>query len=154
MKKTLQVLGAIFGILLIGIVIMIVRAATTGRVLDESSKAYIDEAVPAIISTWSKEELLKRAAPALIEADQKVPGQGEKMFAKLGGALGALKAYKGSTGESSTHYGSKAGKVITAQYFADATFEKGDARILVRLVQTDGQWQIVFFHVNSPVLLD
>ena len=46
-----------------------------------------------------------------------------------------------------------AGKVITAAYITSARFEKGPAQLTVRLIQNDGHWQILQFHVNSPIFL-
>lgn len=39
-------------------------ATVKGRALDKQSRAYVDAAVPAIVSTWSAKELLDRASPS------------------------------------------------------------------------------------------
>jgi hypothetical protein len=36
-------------------------------------------------------------------------------------------------------------------YTAPATFEKGEAKVRVTLVQHDGTWQILGLTVNSPL---
>jgi hypothetical protein len=45
------------------------------------------------------------------------------------------------------------GKVISAQYTAEATFQKGDATIKLGLIKHGDQWQILSFYVDSPALV-
>jgi hypothetical protein len=148
MKNLLMWLGGIFFVVLLGVGGLIAYLANAGAALDTSSKAYVDEAVPAIVARWSKEQLAMRAAAQFRAAasDQQLT----QVFAKFS-QLGALKTYDGSKGESHTSLTPQQGKVVTAAYLANATFEKGPAQISVRLVQADGQWQILHFAVNSPM---
>jgi hypothetical protein len=50
-------------------------------------------------------------------------------------------------------YTTQNGKQITAKYRAKALFENGEAEILIQLIEHDGKWQIINFHVNSPIFL-
>jgi len=61
MKKVLMILGVVFLILIIVVGGFVGYTAYIGTKLDASSKAYVDASVPAIISTWSRNELIKRA---------------------------------------------------------------------------------------------
>ena len=152
-KKLLIATGVVFIALLIVGGVFIGFTAYRGFGLDKSSRAYVDENVPPIVSRWSKDELLRRASPQLLTALQAKPEEIEQVFTWLS-SLGPLKHYNGSKGEAKMLYDSKQGSVTTADYLAAATFEQGDASISVRLIQApSGQWQFLSFHVNSPALL-
>ena len=124
------------------------RRRFTGRQLDISSKAYVDQSVPSIIRTWSKDELLVRASKELSETltDQ----QWDSFFSQIS-RLGKLQKYEGSQGQSLIELTPDHGKVVTATYTASATFEHGRANIMIRLIQRNGRWLIMNFHVNVPV---
>ena len=150
MKKVLIILGILFVIGIAAVAGFIGIIAYNGTKLDASSKEYVDQAIPPIISTWSEVELLDRASPelkAIATKDQIVP-----LFKKLS-ELGKLKKYQGSKGDSFMSYSTQDGKRITAKYVANALFENGEASINIQLIQHDGKWQILNFHVNSPVFL-
>jgi hypothetical protein len=121
-----------------------------GSSLDASSKAFVDASVPSIVSTWSREELLTRAAPELLKVvnDEQL----DLLFAKLS-RLGRLQSYEGSRGDSHISFTTWAGRVVTASYVASATFDKGPAQVTIRLIEHDGRWQILHFQVYSPIFL-
>ena len=149
MRTILTILGGIFlvGISLVGGFIGYV--AFVGGGLDTSSKAYVDESVPAIISSWSREEFLKRASPQLraVATDEQV---GE-LFLKFH-RLGAFQSYDGAKGQANINL-TQHGREVTAAYKANATFQNGKAEIDVRLIQIDGAWRILRFYVNSPAFM-
>jgi hypothetical protein len=148
MKKFLLVLGCITLFLIILAVGYICYAAIRGHQLDVSSKAYVDANVPAFISSWSKDELLKLASKELQEdlAGQ----QGDNLFSQLK-QLGKYQSYDGCEGQAYINCSFKYGKVITALYTAQAKFQNGKAKIKMELVWRNGQWQIAMIMVNSPL---
>ena len=150
MNKMLKVLGAVFLAILVGVVALIGYAAYSGPKLDASSKAYVDQVVPIIVSTWSPEEVLKRASPQFRQAvnDEQL----KELLVKLS-KLGRLERYEGSKGDSNVSFTSQAGKVISATYVANAKFENGDAQINIRIIQLGGQWRLLSFYVNSLIFL-
>lgn len=150
MKKFLAIVGgiALVAILLIGG--FVGYSAYQGRALDASSKEYVDKNIPLIVSSWSKDELLKRASPQLLKIVAEKPDQIDHLFQGFA-KLGAMWSYDGSKGDSNVSYTNRAGEVITAAYIADTTFENGGAQISVRLIQTSGSWQFLLFNVNSPL---
>jgi hypothetical protein len=150
MKKAFQVLGVLFVVLLLALGIFIGVAAHNGSKLDASSKEYVDANVPPIVNAWSTTELLKRASPELRKVAS--PSQLTQLFAKLS-LLGSLTKYEGAKGDSFVSFTPKEGKVITANYEAAATFEKGPATIKIGLIQESGQWMILKFYVDSPLFL-
>jgi len=152
MKKVLSIAGAIFLVLIITLGAFFGYAAYQGRGLDASSKAYIEENVPPVLSTWSKEELLKRSSPQLLKIVEENPERLDQLFQKLS-KLGALKSFGEVKGDSQVFYNAGAGKTTTAAYTANARFEHGDARVSIRLMQNNGQWQFLLFNVNSPIFL-
>ena len=127
-------------------------AAYQGKNLDASSRAYVEENVPPIISTWSKDELLKRASPQLLKISSDDPGKFDQLFKKLS-KLGAMQSFGDVKGDSNVSYTTDNGKVITASYMATGKFEHGEAKISMRLIQTSGQWQFLLLNVNSPLFL-
>ncbi len=123
--------------------------AYLGNQLDASSKAYVDASVPAIVSNWSKDELLKRGSPQFHQAVSEE--QANQLFEKLRG-LGALQNYEGASGQANMSYTPQNGASTTASYKANATFQNGKAEIQVKLIQVDGSWEILGFYVNAPLL--
>src|SRR5476649_2090265 len=99
MKKLLSIVGGICLVLILGVAAFIGYAAYQGRGLDASSKAYVDENVPTIISTWSKQELLTRASPQLLKVVNEKPEQLDQLF-RMFSKLGAMRSYDGSKGDS------------------------------------------------------
>ena len=45
------------------------------------------------------------------------------------------------------------GKVVSGQYTAKVTFQKGEATIKLGLIKHGDQWQILNFYVDSPGLV-
>jgi predicted PurR-regulated permease PerM len=149
-KKILIALGALFLVLIVVGGSLISYFIYQGTKLDTSSKAYVDENVPKIVSGWSTQNLIDRASPELLRAV--TPIQAAKLFQKLS-ALGPLRKYQGSIGQAGFSYTSKDGKVISANYVAKADFAKGEAEINIKLIQHNGSWQVLSFYVNSPLFL-
>ena len=150
MKRTLIILGILFALVIVIVAGLIGFAAYNGTKLDASSKKYVNQAIPSIIASWSEAELLEQASPelkAIAPIDQI-----HQLFKKLSG-LGKLKEYQGAKGSSFMAYTTKNGKRITAKYTANAIFENGTAEINIQLIDHGGQWQILSFHVNSPIFL-
>src|SRR5260370_29865093 len=97
MKKFFIVLGAIFLALIVLGGIGIAFVAIRGTALDKESKAYVDAAVPVIVSSWSVQALLDRASPEFTQATQ--PGDVDRFFGTLR-QLGKMRVYKGSQGQA------------------------------------------------------
>lgn len=152
MKKFLSIVGGIFLVIVVVVAGLIGYAAYQGRGLDASSKAYVEANVPPIISTWSKDELLKRSSPQLLKVVNDNPGQLDQVFQKLT-KLGAMRSFGDVKGDSNVSYTTQNGKVVSASYVATAKFEHGEGHITVRLIQSSGQWQFLFFYVDSPIFL-
>ena len=150
MNKFFKVLGIFFLLALIALAVLIGYGAYSGSKLDVSSKAFVDEIVPAIVSSWSSEDVIKHASPQLrqIANDEQL----NQLMLKLS-KLGNLKKYEGSKGDSNVSLTTQYGKVVSANYIAKAKFENGDAEINVRVIQNDGKWQLLNFYVNSPIFL-
>ena len=152
MKKFLSIVGGIFLLIAFTAAGFIGYGAYMGNRLDASSRAYVEANVPAIVSTWSKDELQKRAAPQLQEIINAHPAEIERLFQKLS-RLGTLESLQDVKGESNVSYTADHGKVITASYMATGKFEHGEAKIAMRLVQTSGQWQFLLLNITSPLFL-
>ena len=150
MKTALSIVGIVFLILLVLALGFFGFVAYEGYKFDASSKAYVDENVPAIIANWSKDELIKRESPQLRKAvsDDELAA----LFGKFN-ALGSMQSYDGAKGDANMNVTPSNGLQVTASYVAQATFQNGKAEIKIKLIQVDGTWQILGFHINSPLFL-
>src|SRR5438309_2539479 len=126
MKRLLIALGIIFLALIVIAAGFIGYGAFTGRTLDKESKAYVDAAIPAIVSSWNEQELLSRASPEFQKAAS--PADVERLFRWLR-TLGRLQKYEGAQGEAITSVTPQTGKVIYGRYVAKAAFDAGEANI-------------------------
>ena len=142
MKKLLIVLGVVFLAIIVLAVIGIGIVAVKGAALDKQSKAYVDSAVPAIVSGWDEQELLSRASPEFMQATDK--DDLDKLYAMFR-KLGSMREYQGSEGQSNMSYTSENGRRTIAVYTAKARFDAGSAVIRITLIKHGGQWQIMAF---------
>jgi hypothetical protein len=153
MRKVLSILGGVFLVFVVAVAGLVAYIVYQGRGLDESSKAYVQANVPLIVSTWSKDELLRRSSPQLLKVVGEKPEQLDQLFQKFS-KLGSMRSFGDVKGDSNVAYTTQNGKITTASYLASAKFENGDARISVRLVQSPaGEWQFLLFYVDSPLFL-
>jgi hypothetical protein len=150
MKKFLIVLGSIFLAIVVLGAIGIAFFAVRGTALNKESKTYADSAIPAIVTTWSEKELLDRASPEFKKAV--TIDQLDRLFRAFA-MLGRLQKCEPAQGQSLMSATTKNGKRISGQYTAKATFEKGEATIKLGLIKHGDQWQILGFHVDSPVFV-
>lgn len=150
MKKFLIVLGSIFLAIIIILAIGIAFVAVRGTRLDKESQAYADASIPPITRTWSEKALLDHASPEFKKAV--TIDELDRLFrwlSRLGRLQQVGSAQGHATMSSTTQYGNR----ITADYRAEATFEKGKATISLTLIKHGDKWQILGFRVNSPALM-
>jgi hypothetical protein len=153
LKKFLSIIGGLFLVLVLLAAGFFGYVAYQGRGLDASSKAYVEENTPAIISTWSRDELLKRSSPQLQKVIDEKPEQLDQLFQKLS-KLGPMQSFGEVKGDSKVIYTTQGGKITTAAYVANAKFKNGEGRITIRLIQSPaGQWQFLLLNVDSPFFL-
>jgi hypothetical protein len=150
MKKFFIILGSIFLALIVLGVIGIAFIAIRGGALDKESKAYADSAIPAIVTTWSEKALLDRASPEFKKAV--TLDQLDRLFRWVS-ALGRLQKCESADGHALMSATSQTGKMISAQYTARATFERGEGTITLGLIKHGDQWQIIRFNVQSAQLV-
>jgi hypothetical protein len=150
MKKVFIILGSIFLAFIILGVIGIAFVVIKGTTLDKESKAYADSAIPAIINTWSEKELLDRVSPEFKKAV--TIDQLDRLFRWFSG-LGPPQKCEPAQGESLMSATGQTGRMISAQYIAKATFQKGEANIKLGLIKHGDRWQISSFRVESEALV-
>jgi hypothetical protein len=150
MKKFFIVLGSIFLAIIVLGAIGIAFVAVRGNALDKESKAYADSAIPAIVTTWSEKELLDRASPEFKQAV--TIDRLDRLFRWVSG-LGQLQKCEPAQGHAVMSATTQTGKMISAEYSAKATFQKGEAVIKLGLIKHGDHWQILNFHVDSPALI-
>ena len=120
-----------------------------GEELDASSKAYIEENIPPIISTWSRSELLNRSSPQLQQLINEKTDKIDELF-NFYSKLGSLKSFEDIEGEAQFTFSTSGNNTTTAYYTATGIFENSDARITIRLTQPSDEWKITHFNVESP----
>jgi hypothetical protein len=150
MKKFFLILGSMFLVIIVLGIIGIMFVAMRGSALDKESKAYADAAIPAIVTTWSQKELLDRSSPELKQAV--TADQLNRLFRWVSG-LGQLQKCEPAQGQALMSATTQTGKMISAQYTAKATFQKGEALIKLGLIKHGNEWEILNFHVDSPALV-
>jgi hypothetical protein len=150
MKKFFIVLGSIFLAIVVLGAIGIAFIAVRGNALDKESKAYADTAIPAIVTGWNEKELLDRASPEFKQAARQQ--QLDQLFRWISN-LGRLQKCEPAQGQALMSATTQSGKMISAQYTAKATFEKGEATVTLGLIKHGDQWQILRFDVRSPQLV-
>jgi CHASE1-domain containing sensor protein len=150
MRKFIFGLGVVFMVILVAGGASLFMLARHGSVLDAESKAYIQDAVVKIASDWDADELLRRGTARLLEhgTAQDI----RNLFDAARRALERMQEFHGAQGQVFMMM-TPAGKSTTAQYDAKATFEKGDADIVVSLVNGAAGWRIEGFHINSTALM-
>ena len=150
MKTALSIVGIVFLVILFVLGCFIGFVVYEGNKFDASSKAYVDESVPAIVTSWSKDELAKRESSQFRKATSD-----DEMIAlfKRFSELGPLQSYGGSKGDAHMNVTSATGLQVTGTYIAQASFQNGKAEIKVNLIQVEGAWQIYGFRVDSPLFL-
>lgn len=142
MRKFLYILGAFAMIAVVGVGVMLFKSFT----LQAEGQAFVDSAVPAIVTNWSKEQLLQRATPELRELAR--PGEMQALFTALSAQLGSLVEYQGATGKVITTYITGSGNTVSGSYVAKAHFQNGDASIRIGLRKRNERWMIHNFHVD------
>lgn len=152
MKKFLAIVGGVFLVLLLAGAVFFGYGLYQGKKLDASSRFYIEQNVPAILETWSKEALLERAAPNLRRDLDKNPANTDLLFKKFA-ELGAFQKMDDIKGNSITSITPDKGLIKSAHYVIQAKFDHGDAAITVNLVQAAEKWQVAGFFVHSPKVL-
>src|SRR5512140_1657544 len=93
-----------------------------GKRFDRESLAYVNAAIPAIVSDWDVKELQKRASSEFDSAMDY--DEVEQYFSELRG-LGRMVVYKGAIGESTITISLRYLYEITADYTAVVDFEAG-----------------------------
>ncbi|HTR43198.1 MAG TPA: hypothetical protein VMH87_16410 [Pseudomonadales bacterium] len=151
MNKVFTILGIIFAV----IISLIITAAAIfiphALKLDHEATAYIQDAVPRIVTNWNSQELVDRATPELL-AEGKSREDIDRLFVEFG-KLGALKHLDTPEGTVNTRAYTGSGIVTVGNYEAKAEFENGTATIRIQLLRVGGGWKINGFHISSDVFL-
>lgn len=150
MKKTLIVLGGIFGFLIIVGLVGFAILAVKGSALDNEGRTYVDDVAPKILMDLSKETLLRYASSELKQATSSE--EIDRLFTWFT-KLGQFKEYKGSTGQAFISFTTEKGKQITGTYQAQVEFESGPATVKVVTIKKGDHWEIMGFHINSNALM-
>ena len=149
MRKVISIFGIMFLILVFVVGGLFAYFSSQGSKLDASSKSFVDEVIPVIISTWSKEIILKHSSQQMRQTAAEA--QLDLLLKKVS-ILGQLLDYKTANGEALISF-TKNGKMVTANYSVKARFQNGLAEINIRLIQYKGAWEILGFQIESPLFL-
>jgi len=150
MKKLFTILGVIFAVIIVVFIIAAAIFIPRTLKLDHEATAYIQDAVPKIVTNWNSQELVDRATPELMAAT-KSRDQVDRLFVMFR-QLGSFKHLDKPEGTvvSSAYTGT--GTVTVGSYKAHAEFEKGEARIEIQLRRVGDTWKINGFRIFSDAL--
>jgi hypothetical protein len=138
----------------VGLVIIILPSALLAYgfyisyALSPSADAYADTSLHAILSTGSKDELLKRASPGFIANTNQ--GQFDQVFVVLG-QLGKFRTCSGLSGNVKTEFSFKKGLATTATYDTTAAFQRGKCDITIVIVRDKFAWKISHLNLNGTL---
>lgn len=150
-KPLLKIIGIIVVLLIPVGIVGFSLLASFGAGLDKESKAYVDEIIPQIVTSWDADALLKNASPELIELINASPEKEESLFSLLAERLGPMREYKEPRGEGGITIRNLK-RTTTGYYDIEAEFEKGSATIRVTLIKLDNNWRLASFVVRPDVL--
>lgn len=152
MRKFLIGLGAITLVVIVAVAVGIGWTAYKGSQLDRESKAFLDRALPEIITSQNSQSLLDLATPDLKEKAK--PEVLHAMFDAIA-QLGPMVEYQGAKGNSLMSYNATSGStgksesMISAKYVASARFKNGTATFDIVLLKLDDRWLFNGFHINT-----
>lgn len=148
MKNLFSVFGIVLPAIIVVFAVFYGVIIYQGIGVDETSKAYVDEVTPIILSSMNRETLFSYADDELINSAR--AEDIDRVF-NLFKSLGELRKYNGSSGKASVKM-KLSGISFTAYYEADASFEKGKVLINVSTVKHGDTWKITGFRMSSSVL--
>ena len=151
MKKLFAILGVIFAVIIVIIVIAAAIFIPRTLKLDREATAYIQDAVPKIVTNWNSQELVDRATPELIAAG-KSHDEMDRLFVMFR-QLGSFKHLDKPEGTVVSSAFTGSGTVTVGNYTAHGEFEKGTATIKIQLRRVDNTWKINGFRINSDAFL-
>ncbi|MGA3115536.1 MAG: hypothetical protein ABSF90_14015 [Syntrophobacteraceae bacterium] len=118
--------------------------------LKEEAKAYVDEVLPRIVTSWDSKQLLWNSHPEFLKKTS-AEQLDQLFFACM--KLGSLKKYDESHGQVSISALTVNGQTnLFCDYVTQLDFENGSAKISVRVVKGKGEWRILSFFVESDLL--
>jgi hypothetical protein len=150
MKKLFTILGVIFAVIIVIVVIAAAIFIPRTLKLDREATAYIQDAIPKIVTNWNSQELVDRATPELLAAG-KSRDKIDSLFVMFQ-RLGSLKHLDKPEGTVVSSAFTGTGTVTLGNYKAQAEFEKGEATIEIQLRHVGDTWEINGFHINSDAL--
>ena len=150
MRKLLFGLGVVLAFVIGAGAVGFFMLARTGSALDAESAAYVRDVVVTIASDWNADALWRRGTPRFRQAQTEQDLR--NFFDVAKGSLGRLLEYRGATGQATISI-TPAGRTTLAQYDAKATFEKGNADIVVTAVKVGADWHIQGFRINSTAFM-
>jgi hypothetical protein len=150
MKKFLMIMGAIFCALIVLAIVAGIFGAIRGARLDKESRAYADEVIPAIVTTWDVDAFFARTSPELKKLV--TANDADRLFRSFS-QLGHLEHRDPARGQAMTSAILGQPRRTTGHYEAAAQFKNGSATIKIDLIKHGNQWQLLGFHIDSPAFL-
>jgi hypothetical protein len=119
-----------------------------GTQYDNSSKNYINKIVPDIISNWDSNLFYDNSNKLLLK--EMNANDIENYMNMFRNRLGTMTNFKGCNGESNIKM-VNFHKMILAEYICNAEFEKGEAKISIRIMNENDKWSILYLKINSDI---
>ncbi len=111
----------------------------------DTSRDFVDTAIPTIVGSWDVDALVDHASPTLLETTP--PANLERSFTQFSQTLGQPQQYEQATCTVGPSF-KREGKVTMSRCQAAIEFEKTTATIELDLVRQDAEWQIDRFSIQ------
>ncbi len=151
MKKQATALLGVFisAVLLTGCSVKNIGVYREAISMDQQSKAYVDQVIPKLVQAWKPAVLFQEESDSLVRTTP--PEKINAMLQHFAQKLGPLKQYEGASGQARL-MAFKTGHYWIGSYHATGIFEKGDADLIIKVIQENNQWKLLFLQVNSEAL--
>lgn len=144
MKKFIKIFLSVIVSLIIIIGLFIGYMFITGGELDDSSKSFVDNSIPKILSTWDYKTFCDFSHPALIKK------LNNKDFDKFSSIIrknfGKYVKYNSSSGEA-TLIKTNLQNITKANYVSNVEFEKGSTDVSTELIYDKDKWHITKINI-------
>ena len=151
MKSCFTSIGCLVFLIIIAVVAGVLYFGSKGAEVYKEGQAYVDEAIPAIVSSWDGQMLVNRATPEFIAA---VDATELARRFDIYKTLGNLKEYKKSERQAkggSFKFNNDEDQQIAVAFEAWAEFDAGEAKIEITVSKQANGWTISDFNVYSTV---
>jgi len=144
----LQILGALFLIILVMVAVGSAVFVSKAMNLQKSANTYLEQSLPVILKNWNADEFIRHAETVFFP-DERRRLELDQFFSGLS-TLGNLQNFRVS--ECGVEASSSQGTL--AKFTLNAWFDRGPAQINIVLIRDGARWRYMRFDIAIPAPLD